>query len=601
MIPPRTLFGASLALAIGAAPLAAIVDRNNDGLSDVWASLYHPTKNASFDEDGDGLTNAQEARAGTDPLNAASRFAAAPPQPDAAGSLVLRWRGVSGKRYAVQSSTDLKTWTALPGTHVGRGQDLSTIVRAAGAAATEPRCYWRVVVADADTDGDEVSDWEEQVLGSDPLRPNLPGPPLAHRRALAGDPGVEAFRPTAAAGGYYVDAVNGDDLAVGSSAAQAWRSLTRLNQAVLKAGDVVRLARGSVWNEMLVVYATESGVVGAPIVFEAYGRGAAPAIVMPADALAVDLRGSEIVLLDLVVRGAKIGIHTASSSRSVVVAGNEIIDTGIAISAEGSGHRLLSNYIHDLHMIRNTPEPSDDYGAIGVLLMGEDFEAAWNCLVNCSAPSYDFVTDGGAFESWYPGTLRRVRLHHNLADNTDGFMELTNDVDDLLIAHNLYINSPGCLCFHTDDVAGKVFTYQGVRFENNTVVRDPAITAGAIFTILSKTLGVPQAGHGLTLRNNIVFSPGRLVYNPRVFGAGLVHDHNLFHCVNTGGSDYMIPLAASEGTGDPLFVAPAALDFRLLAGSPALGCGVAPFYGYDLQGVAIPAGAIPDLGAYERK
>ncbi|MBK8476252.1 MAG: hypothetical protein IPL39_08015 [Opitutaceae bacterium] len=122
MLPSRILFGAGLALVLGAAPLAAIIDRNNDGLSDVWAALYRlPTgAAANADEDGDGIPNAQEALAGTDPRDAASRFVTPPPQTDAAGNLVLRWRGAWGKRYTVQSSTNLKTWTALPGTHVGR-------------------------------------------------------------------------------------------------------------------------------------------------------------------------------------------------------------------------------------------------------------------------------------------------------------------------------------------------------------------------------------------------------------------------------------------------------------------------------------------------
>ena len=58
MVSPRTFIGASLASLLGTAPLAATVDRNNDGLSDVWAALYHPTKEATVDEYGDGLTNA---------------------------------------------------------------------------------------------------------------------------------------------------------------------------------------------------------------------------------------------------------------------------------------------------------------------------------------------------------------------------------------------------------------------------------------------------------------------------------------------------------------------------------------------------------------
>ncbi|HQF38816.1 MAG TPA: right-handed parallel beta-helix repeat-containing protein [Opitutaceae bacterium] len=166
MCPPRLCLRATVALLLGATSLHAIIDRNGDGLSDVWTALYHPTNVATADEDGDGFTNAQEALAGTDPLNAASRFAAAPCTDDA-GNLVLRWRGAWGKRYLIESSADLKTWTALPALHVGRGQELSVVVRAAGAAA-EARRYWRVVVADVDTDGDGMTSAEEIELGSDP-------------------------------------------------------------------------------------------------------------------------------------------------------------------------------------------------------------------------------------------------------------------------------------------------------------------------------------------------------------------------------------------------------------------------------------------------
>ena len=58
----RTLFGAGLALVLGAAPLEAIIDRNADGLSDVWSALYFPKGTvvaAGADNDGDGVTNLQ--------------------------------------------------------------------------------------------------------------------------------------------------------------------------------------------------------------------------------------------------------------------------------------------------------------------------------------------------------------------------------------------------------------------------------------------------------------------------------------------------------------------------------------------------------------
>ncbi len=171
--------GASIALLLSSAPLAAIVDRNGDGLSDVWAALYQPTKGATNDEDGDGLTNAQEAQAGTDPRSAASRFTATP-QRDAAGNLVLRWRGAWGRRYTVETSTDLKTWTALPGTHVGRGLEVRVIVRAAGAAPEAGR-QWRVFATEVDTDGDGMTNAEEIELGSDPTTADAaPGTPRVY-------------------------------------------------------------------------------------------------------------------------------------------------------------------------------------------------------------------------------------------------------------------------------------------------------------------------------------------------------------------------------------------------------------------------------------
>ncbi len=161
----RTILGASLALALGAAPLPAIVDRNGDGLSDVWAALYHPTKGATVDEDGDGFTNAQEALAGTDPLDPASCFAAVL-RADATGALVLRWHGLRGKRYTIESSTDLRTWVVQPGVHLGAGVGYGVVVQEVGAPTARQR-HWRVVVADADSDGDGVTNWEAQELGLD--------------------------------------------------------------------------------------------------------------------------------------------------------------------------------------------------------------------------------------------------------------------------------------------------------------------------------------------------------------------------------------------------------------------------------------------------
>lgn len=251
MCPPRLCLRATVALLLGATSLHAIIDRNGDGLSDVWAALYHPTKGATVDEDGDGFTNAQEALAGTDPLNAASRFAATP-YTDDAGNLVLRWRGAWGKRYLVESSADLKTWTALPDLHIGRGQELSAIVRAAGAPA-EARRYWRVVVADVDDDDDGMTSAEEIELGSDPTVAD----------ATLGTPRVY--------GAEYFVSPNGNDTNAGTKAAP-FRTLEKAKAVVratikagVPAGGIAVWLRGGVYERTteLVFGLADSGTSAA--------------------------------------------------------------------------------------------------------------------------------------------------------------------------------------------------------------------------------------------------------------------------------------------------------------------------------------------------
>jgi hypothetical protein len=422
--------------------------------------------------------------------------------------------------------------------------------------------------------------------------------PADYEQPLSGDPGVGAFRPAANAPGYYVDAVNGLDSNDGLSAGRAWKTIAKLNAATLKAGDVVYLVRGSVWNETLRFDLAESGTASAPIVVEACGSGDAPTLSVAADKSAVYVRSSYITLLDLKLTGAKLGFQTSAESAFVLIAGTEIVDTGIGIYSEGSHHRFFSNYIHDLHMIRNTPGGGDDYGAEGVVMMGSNMEAAWNRLVNCIAPSFDFEVDGGAFETWGSGTLQHLYLHHNLADNVDGFMELTNNTDDLVIDHNLIINSRGGLCFHIDDVSGKNYTYSNIRFLNNLVYRNPKVLKAAVFTFLSSNLGQQLAGNDLVARNNIICCNRRLTYNAEALGARFVHDHNLY-CFSNGG--YMggtVP-DPTEKTAEPGFVDPARADYRLMPGSPAINAGGLADSQYDLDGVGIPQGGVPDIGCYE--
>ena len=158
-----------LLLALAPVALRATVDFDSDRVSDIWRETYPAAGAATADPDGDGAANLAESLAGTDPFSAASVLAATP-ETDAAGNLRLRWPGVAGKRYRIDSSADLATWTF--GSTLYSATDSPAVVLPSGTTA-DPRRFWRIAVLDIDTDGDGINDWEEALLGSDPTVPAI--------------------------------------------------------------------------------------------------------------------------------------------------------------------------------------------------------------------------------------------------------------------------------------------------------------------------------------------------------------------------------------------------------------------------------------------
>ncbi len=161
MPPFRPAPLALLALLTTAIPVHATIDRDHDGISDVWAALYPTAGAPSADPDGDGADNLAESRAGTNPLDPRSclrGFITA----ELDGSLRLRWPSVLHKQYQIQSSADLATWTNLGGARSGSGTEQAVLIRAAGAA-TETHRFWRVAVTDTGTNADGITDWENAV------------------------------------------------------------------------------------------------------------------------------------------------------------------------------------------------------------------------------------------------------------------------------------------------------------------------------------------------------------------------------------------------------------------------------------------------------
>ncbi len=160
-------------LFVGSSVGRGAIDRDQNQQSDIW-QLRYGTGNLvpGADEDGDGFSNLAEAVAGTNPRDIRS----APTlgvESVSGGGVQLQWLSQVGKRYDAQLSTALGTgavWASV-GSLPGDGAERQLWLDPSGASTG----FFRLTVADVDTDGDGLTDWDEIQLGLDRKRANTDG------------------------------------------------------------------------------------------------------------------------------------------------------------------------------------------------------------------------------------------------------------------------------------------------------------------------------------------------------------------------------------------------------------------------------------------
>ena len=192
----RLLILCTLFIAISSLPTSAILDTNQNQLSDLWekafngGNLFPPGFDLQADSDGDGWTNAEEEAAGTDPFDPNSPGGLLRPDithiPESWADLngdgieehtpeaiIIAWPTIAGKQYTLLYSPDLADWLPVPGeTLVGEGSILDYHITLTG----DDRIFWRVAVNDIDSDGDGLTNAEEIQLGTNPHNAQtLPG------------------------------------------------------------------------------------------------------------------------------------------------------------------------------------------------------------------------------------------------------------------------------------------------------------------------------------------------------------------------------------------------------------------------------------------
>ncbi len=188
------------------APAAfAILDTNNNGLSDFWerdfnnGTLFDEFFDPQADSDADGWTNVQEAAAGTSPFDANSPDGMVGPQithisevPEVTPEAVtITWQTLAGKQYTLLFSPDLTegSWLPVGDPFVANGGETTY----GFAISQADKCFWRVSVEDIDTDSDGLNNHEEHLAGSDPTLTDSDGDTLSdHAELIAGTDPLQA-------------------------------------------------------------------------------------------------------------------------------------------------------------------------------------------------------------------------------------------------------------------------------------------------------------------------------------------------------------------------------------------------------------------------
>jgi hypothetical protein len=139
-----------------ATSLFAVVDHNNNSLSDLYEFIYFGGPTYPFaGPDGDGVTTYDEMFWGTNPTNAASKVTG-PTATRNGNTVQFTWPAAPNRFYTLEASVDLLTWqTVTNGAVAGFTQPL-------GGANPAARFYrLSVSLLSTDTNGDGVADWEE--------------------------------------------------------------------------------------------------------------------------------------------------------------------------------------------------------------------------------------------------------------------------------------------------------------------------------------------------------------------------------------------------------------------------------------------------------
>lgn len=173
----------SVALCLITWSVHAIVDMNNNNIDDVYEQIFGITFDGSApgllsteDLDGDGYTNEQESVFGTAPDDSSIFFDASTAPGRMSQSFtfnpitdeyVIEYYGIFGKAYQLKSSAENLNLAVDSTIYVG-SDALETLTITADLANVKSE-FFALQVSDMNSDTDDLTDWAENRLGTNPL------------------------------------------------------------------------------------------------------------------------------------------------------------------------------------------------------------------------------------------------------------------------------------------------------------------------------------------------------------------------------------------------------------------------------------------------
>ena len=148
-------------------------DIDGNGLTDLWEKSLGRGQplDPDGDKDGDGQTNAMEDLAGTDPFDAESDLEVTMDLLDE--DVDVQWDAVPGKRYRLLGSDNLDVWGPITTRSAAAGE--RRMAETLTGDGKDTRKMYQVEVSSVDTDGDDVPDDAEMIIGTDATRANSGG------------------------------------------------------------------------------------------------------------------------------------------------------------------------------------------------------------------------------------------------------------------------------------------------------------------------------------------------------------------------------------------------------------------------------------------